>query len=141
MAMSEFKSKMQFVFQYLNKSISDLVRAGRSVKIIEAPQTPGQTIEVTIRNVETVLKFTNINVNFNVFLIYDDCLKLGDKLYIILDTIGSSGGQITFTSGNIAINGCGGSNPPQNLYTTQNNEVVIIPFLYNCDKFYGLDYC
>ena len=139
--MNEFKSKMSFVFQYLNKSISELLRAGRSVKIINAPQTPGQTIQVNIKNVETILKFVNINQDFNLFLIYDDCLKIGDKLYMILDSTGSDGGIITVTSNNIGFNRCGGDNPPEDDYEVNGDEITIVPFIYNCDRFYELDYC
>ena len=138
--MNEFKSKMQFVFQYLNRSISDLMRAGRAIKIYDAPSTPGQTVEIHIKNVETIIKFENWNNNdFDLKLIINDCIKMGDRLFIIFDNPTNGSGEVTIASDNLEFNSCG-PDGDDDVYLPDEG-VTIIPFIFNCDKFYGLDYC
>jgi hypothetical protein len=109
-----------------------------SRKIILLPiPTSGETVSIDLSSPETIIKFDgDLAQAFNLDAVTDNS-KLGDKLFLIVSsTIGNF--DITST-GNLNFNACGPDSPP----STHEVEVgtTIIPFMFDGNRFYGLDYC
>ena len=136
--MKEFKSPIVFMWQYLNRSVFDFIRGSRKYVTLPVPTTAGETIKLYTSAPETIVKFADvIDADFNLEVIPVNN-KLGDKLYLIMN---STGPAFTVTStGNLLFNDCGPSSPPST-YTGLNQNKVIIPFVFDGENFYGLDYC
>mgnify|MGYP003344449672 CR=1 FL=1 len=64
-------------------------------------------------------------------------LKIGDKLYMIMSATVPN--KAIISTGNLVFNNCGPESPPSShgidIGTT------IIPFIWDGENFYGLDYC
>lgn len=127
------------MWQYLNRSVFDFLRSSKKYVTLDPPVSTGDTITLYTSAPETVVKFSGpIPVDFNLKTIAVNN-KLGDKLYLIMKSDGSSGLTITST-GDLVFNPCGPDGNPSE-YTGLNGSIVIIPLVFDGENFYGLDYC
>ena len=138
MAMAEYKSPLVYMWQYLNRSVFEFIRGSRRYVTLPTPANSGDTIDLYLSAPETIVKFSGPIVNdFNLNVVAIKA-KLGDKLYIIMN---SNGGIYTVTSvGDLNFNDCGPDSPPSE-YDVDSVNNVVIPFLFDGTNFVGLDYC
>ena len=138
MAMSEYKSPLVYMWQYLNRSVFEFIRGSRKYVTLPVPVNSGDTITLYLSAPETIVKFAGPIANdFNLNTVAVNS-KLGDKLYLIMN---SDGGSYTVTStGSLLFNDCGPSSPPST-YDVNSTDNVVIPFLFDGTNFRGLDYC
>ena len=136
--MKEFRSPLNYMWQNMSQRVFDFIRGSRKFGTLPLPVNSGDTIDLYLSAPETIVKFAGPIVNdFNLNVIPVGA-KLGDKLYIIMN---SDGGTYTITStGNLMFNNCGPDNPPSE-YDVEDTQNVVIPFLFDGTDFVGLDYC
>lgn len=135
----EFKATpLIYMWQYLNRTVFDFIRQSRKYITLPTPVNPGDTINLYLSAPETIVNFSGpITNDFNLNVIPVK-VKLGDKLYLIMNSDGSS---YTVTStGNLLFNDCGPDSPPSE-YDVNSTDNVVIPFLFDGTNFVGLDYC
>ena len=137
MALPEFKSPLNYMWQNMSQKVYDFIRGSRKYIVLPVPTISGQTVKIYISAPETILKFEgDIQVDFNIEVISVNN-KLGDKLYMTFSSTSSSY-QIT-ALGNFNFNECGPDSPPSNHGV--GNGTTVIPFMYDGTAFYGMDYC
>lgn len=136
--MKEFRSPLVYMWQYLNRTVFDFIRQSRKYITLPVSVNSGDTITLYLSAPETIVKFAGPIANdFNLDVKAVNA-KLGDKLYLIMN---SDGGSYTVTStGSLLFNGCGPDSPPST-YGVNSTDNVVIPFLFDGDNFTGLDYC
>lgn len=136
--MKEFRSPLNYMWQNMSQRVFDFIRGSRKFGTLPLPVNSGDTIDLYLSAPETIVKFAGPIVNdFNLNVIPVGS-KLGDKLYIIMN---SDGGTYTITStGNLVFNDCGPESPPSD-YDVEYTQNVVIPFLFDGTDFVGLDYC
>lgn len=136
--MKEFRSPLNYMWQNMSQRVFDFIRGSRKFGTLPLPVNSGDTIDLYLSAPETIVKFAGPIVNdFNLNVIPVGA-KLGDKLFIIMN---SDGVNRTVTStGNLIFNTCGPDNPPSE-YTVEDTQNVVIPFMFDGTDFVGLDYC
>lgn len=136
--MQEYKSPLVYMWQNMSQKVFDFIRGSRRYVSLPTPQNSGDTIKLYLSAPETIVNFKDqITNDFNLKVIPVGS-KLGDKLYIIANSDGSS---YTITStGALRFNTCGPDSPPSE-YSVDSTENVVIPFLFDGTNFVGLDYC
>lgn len=138
MAMAEYKSPLVYMWQYLNRTVFDFIRQSRKYITLPIPVNSGDTITLYLSAPETIVKFAGPIANdFNLDVKAVNA-KLGDKLYLIMN---SDGGSYDITStGALNFNSCGPDSPPS-IYNVDSTDNVVVPFLFDGTNFVGLDYC
>ena len=136
--MKEFRSPLNYMWQNMSQRVFDFIRGSRKFGTLPLPVNPGDTINLYLSAPETIVNFAGPIVNdFNLNVVPVGS-KLGDKLYIIMN---SDGGTYTVTStGNLVFNACGPDSPPSE-YDVEDTQNVVIPFMFDGTDFIGLDYC
>jgi hypothetical protein len=136
--MKEFRSPLNYMWQNMSQRVFDFIRGSRKFGTLPLPVNPGDTINLYLSAPETIVNFAGPIVNdFNLNVIPVGA-KLGDKLYLIMN---SDGGTYTVTStGNLVFNACGPDSPPSE-YDVEDTQNVVIPFMFDGTDFIGLDYC
>lgn len=126
------------MWQNLSQKVYDFIRNSRKYITLPTPQSSGEIIKLYLSAPETIVKFSGpITNDFDLDVIPVGA-KLGDKLYIIANSDGST---YTITStGNLLFNTCGPDSPPSE-YDVNSTDNVVIPFLFDGTNFVGLDYC
>lgn len=136
--MKEFRSPFIYMWQNMSQRVFDFIRNSRKYVTLPLPVNSGDTITLYLSAPETIVKFAGPianDFNLNVDPIGS---KLGDKLYIIMNSDGSN--YIITSTGSLLFNDCGPTNTPYE-YTLTDVNTVVIPFLFDGTNFVGLDYC
>ena len=136
--MKEYRSPLIFMWQNMSQRVFDFIRGTRRFGTLPLPVNSGDTIDLYLSAPETIVNFAGPIANdFNLNVVPVGS-KLGDKLYIIMN---SDGGTYNITStGSLIFNTCGPDLLPS-VYIFDDTQNVIIPFLFDGIDFVGLDYC
>lgn len=136
--MEEFKSPLTFMWQNMSQRVFDFIRGSRKYVTLPLPVNSGDTVTLYLGAPETIVKFAGPIANDFNLNVKPVGARLGDKLYLIMNTDGSSY-NVTST-GALRFNDCGPDSPPY-VYTVESSDNVVIPFLFDGTNFVGLDYC
>lgn len=136
--MKEFRSPFIYMWQNMSQRVYDFIRGTRKFVTLPLPVNSGDTITLYLSAPETIVKFAGPIANDFYLIVNPIGSKLGDKLYIIMN---SDGGNYTITStGNLNFNNCGPDSPPSD-FDVDSTDNVVVPFLFDGTNFVGLDYC